>query len=324
MKVTFHQLEVFACVARRLSFTRAAEELSLSQPTVSAQIRQLGEEIGLPLFEQIGKTVTLTEAGRELLAASDAVFDTWSRFEMTVSDLRGLKRGRLALACVTTAKYFFPAILGPFCKRHPEIDVRLEIANRESVVERLRANRDDAYIMTLPPRDLDVECIPFRENQLVVVAAADHRLVGRPRIPLARLKEDRFIQREAGSGTRLQAQEHFDARGFTPNVRMELGGNEAIKHAVAAGLGISVLSRQVLGAGAALEGLAVLDVAGFPLRGQWFLVYPRGKRHSVVAQAFHDFLCGEIAERRLPVESPAGRLRGKASRSIKISSIKIN
>lgn len=317
--MTFHQLEVFACVARRLSFTRAAEELSLSQPTVSALIRQLAEEIGLPLFEQIGKTVTLTEAGRELLAASRSVFNTWSRFEMTVSDLRGLKRGGLALACVSTAKYFFPAILGPFCKRYPEIDVRLEIANRESIVERLRANRDDAYIMTLPPEELDVDCTPFRENQLVVVAPADHRLAGRKAIPLARLREDRFIQREAGSGTRIQAQEQFDTQGFTPNVRMELGSNEAIKHAVAAGLGISVLSRHVLGADPAREGLAVLDVAGFPLRGQWFLVYPRGKRHSVVAQAFHDFLCAEIAGQGMAAAAPAGRRRGKIADSTKMN-----
>ena len=303
MKVTFHQLEVFECVARRLSFTRAAEELSLSQPTVSAQMRQLSDEVGLPLFEQIGKSINLTDAGRELLAASRGVFDTWSRFEMTVADLRGLKRGLLKLACVTTAKYFVPGLLGPFCENYPEVEVRLEIANREQLVRRLRANQDDLYIMMNPPDDVDVERTEFRDNPLVVVAPAAHALTGRGGVPVARLRDERFILREPGSGTRACTDQFFADAGFAPKVRMELGSNEAIKHAVAAGLGIAVLSRHALDVEPALDGLTVLDVTGFPLHDDWYVVSLRGKRMSVVARAFYDHI---IAEAKRIRRDPAG------------------
>ena len=305
MKVTFHQLEVFDCVARRLSFTRAAEELSLSQPTVSAQMRQLSDEVGLPLFEQIGKTISLTDAGRELLAASRGVFDTWSRFEMTIADMRGLKRGVLRVACVTTAKYFVPALLGPFCESYPEVEIRLEIANREALVGRLRNNQDDLYVMMLPPEELDVEKTPFRENPLVVVAHAGHALAGRAAISLKRLREERFIMRESGAGTRIRVDRFFNETGFVPKVRMELSSNEAIKHAVAAGLGISVLSRNALDVDPQLDGLAVLDVEGFPLADDWYFVHLRGKRLSVVARAFFDHVVAEAARlKRLPAGMP--------------------
>lgn len=304
MKVTFHQLAVFECVARRLSFTRAAEELSLSQPTVSAQVRQLSEEIGLPLFEQIGKTISLTDAGRELLASSRQLFHTWSRFEMTVANLRGLKSGRLTVACATTAKYFTPDLLGPFCAAYPEIDVGLTIVNHDGLVERLRRNSDDLTIMTLPPPDLDLEGTPFRANPLVVVAPISHPLAGRRNIPLASLKAERFIYREPGSGTRTRLDQFFDGGGFVPDIRMELGSNEAIKHVVAAGLGISVLSHCALDVDPALDRLAVLDVAGFPLSDEWVMVYPRGKRLSPLAQAFYDHVVAQAA-RDAALQAPA-------------------
>lgn len=314
MKVTFHQLEVFVCVARRLSFTRAAEELSLSQPTVSAQMRQLAEEVGMPLFEQVGKTISLTDAGRELLAASRAVFESWSRFEMTIADMRGLKRGLLRIACVTTAKYFVPTLLGPFCDRYPDVEIRLEIANREALVERLRRNLDDLCIMMLPPEDVDVEQTPFRDNALVVVAHATHALAGRKAVSLKRMREERFIMREKGSGTRIRTEAFFAETGFVPRVRMELGSNEAIKHAVAAGLGISVLSRHALDVDPQFDGLAILDVGGFPLADDWFIVHPRGRRLSAVAQAFFDHVIAETAKlEQIPLATPAaGRLRPRA------------
>ena len=316
MKVTFHQLEVFDCVARRLSFTRAAEELSLSQPTVSAQMRQLSDEVGLPLFEQIGKTISLTDAGRELLAASRGVFDTWSRFEMTIADMRGLKRGVLRVACVTTAKYFVPALLGPFCENYPEVEVRLEIANRETLVGRLRNNEDDLYIMMLPPEELDVEKTPFRENPLAVVAPITHALAGRAGIELKQLRDERFIMREAGAGTRIRVDRFFNEAGFVPKVRMELSSNEAIKHAVAAGLGITVLSRNALDVDPQLDGLAVLDVKGFPLADDWYFVHLRGKRLSVVARAFYDHVVAEAARlKRLPAGMPMPALLSRSTQS---------
>lgn len=295
MKVTFHQLQVFECVAKHLSFTRAAEELSLSQPTVSAQIRQLSSETGLPLFEQIGKTVNLTAAGRELLAASREVFRVWSGFEMNIADMRGIKRGRLAIACATTAKYFAPGLLGPFCRNYPEVEVSLTIVNHDALIERLRRNLDDLTVMTQPPHGMDVEATALRADQLVLVAPAGHPLAGRKNIPLARLHGERFIMREPGSGTRIQVLNFFHSHQFEPAVRMELGSNEAIKHVVAAGLGVSVLSSQALDVDPAIDHLTVLDVEGFPIADQWFVVHPAGKRLSPVALAFHAYLLTQAA-----------------------------
>jgi LysR family transcriptional regulator, low CO2-responsive transcriptional regulator len=309
MKVTFHQLEVFESVARRLSFTRAAEELSLSQPTVSAQVKQLAEEVGMPLFEQLGKSIHLTDAGRELLLASRAVFDAWNRFEMTVSDMHGLKRGLLKIACASTAKYFTPGLLGPFCAKYPDVDVRLEIANRATLVERLRGNLDDLTIMMLPPDDIDVESEALRPNPLVVVAPSGHSLVGQKNIPVKLLARERFVARENGSATRAIADRFFDKHRTKIEVRMELGSNEAIKHAVAAGLGLAVLSQHTLDANPSVDKLAVLDVVGFPIQDTWYLVTPRGKRLSAVAQAFHDFLFeqerGKVATSAAPVSAVA-------------------
>ena len=214
---------------------------------------------------------------------------------MTVANLRGLKSGRLTVACATTAKYFTPDLLGPFCAAYPEIDVGLTIVNHDGLVERLRRNADDLTIMTLPPADIDLDGTPFRSNPLVVVAPAAHPLAGRRNIPLASLKAERFISREPGSGTRARLTQFFDDAGFAPDIRMELGSNEAIKHVVAAGLGISVLSQFALDIDPALDRLAVLDVAGFPLTDEWVMVYPRGKRLSPLAQAFYDHVVAQAA-----------------------------
>jgi len=291
-RATFRQLEIFEAVARSGSFSRAAEALHLTQPTISMQIRKLSEAVGMPLFEQLGKRVYLTQAGRELYRACRELFRTLDGFEMSIANLRGLKQGTLHLAAVTTAEYFLPRILGHFCQHYPGIDVALELTNREHALERLRQNLDDLYIFGQPPDDLDVEAVPFLENPLVVIAAADHPLVGMRRVPPERVAREPFLMREAGSGTRLAAEGFFAARGLAPKVRMELGSNEAIKQAVAGGLGLSVLSGHALREGEA--GLAVLKVVGFPLRKSWYVVYPRGKQLSVVARAFLEFALEHI------------------------------
>ncbi len=290
---TLRQLKVFEAIARHLSFTRAAEELHLTQPTVSMQIKQLTGTVGTPLFEQIGKRIHLTGAGQALHATCREIFNSIERFEMDVANRKGLKKGRLKLAVITTAEYFAPRLLGPFCQRHPGIDVSLKVTNRESVLERLVQNLDDLYILGQPPENLDVCSEPFLENPLVVVAPRGHPLSEQKRIPLKRLAEVPFLMREPGSGTRMMTQRLFDEQGIPVNIRMELGSNEAIKQAIAGGLGLSVLSRHSL----ALEGeqgpLVILDVQHFPIRRNWYVVYPSGKQLSTVAQAFLEFLKDE-------------------------------
>lgn len=290
IRFTWNQLRIFEAVARHLSHTRAAEELHVVQPTVSTQISQLSAAVGLPLFEQTGKKLHLTQAGRELLAACQELFDCWGRFEMGVADLKGMKRGTLRIAVVTTAKYFVPRLLGPFCRQHPGVDVALEVVNRDRVIERLAANLDDLYIMGVPPDQLPTERHAFLENPLVVIAPNDHPLARRRSIALTALAGEQWIAREAGSGTRIAGDRFLSAHHLKPRIRMQLGNNEAVKWSVAAGLGIAIISRHALMLEPMQDKLAVLDVQGFPVRRSWYVVFPKGKRLSVLAQGFFAYL----------------------------------
>ncbi|MBW4665538.1 MAG: LysR family transcriptional regulator [Chroococcus sp. CMT-3BRIN-NPC107] len=290
---TLHQLKVFEAIARSGSFTRAAEEMFLSQPTVSQQIKQLTKAVGTPLFEQIGKRIYLTDAGKEVLIACKDISEKMSQLEMTLADLKGLKQGNLRLAVITTAKYFVPRLLGQFRHRYPGIKVALQVTNRKQVLDRLSENEDDLYILGQPPEGLDINLRPILENALVAIAPSDHPLAGEKNITLQRFAEEPFIIREAGSGTRMAVEQFFAENRCEINVEMEIGSNEAIKHAIVGGLGVSVLSRHVL----ALEGtkgpLTILDVEGFPIQRHWYIVYPASKQLSVVASTFLEYLLNE-------------------------------
>jgi DNA-binding transcriptional LysR family regulator len=288
--ITLRQLEVFAAIVRQGGFTRAAEELFLTQPTVSMQIKKLTDAVGMPLFEQIGKTLYLTDAGRSLYKFTCEIFDHFARFEMTLADMKGLKQGSLRLAVVTTAKYFVPLILGKFCQQYPGVDVSLKVSNRERVLQRMSENEDDLYIFGRPPTGIPTVSEPFLENPLVVVAPVDHPLANQKAIPLEKLADLSMLVREPGSGTRMAAERLFAEHGVTMKVRMELGSNEAIKQAVIGGLGISVLSRHTLSSEAKGGTLTLLDVQGFPIKRHWYVVYPEGKQLSIVAQTFRDYL----------------------------------
>lgn len=290
MHFSLRQLHIFEAVARHLSYTRAAEELHLTQPAVFTQVKQLEDGVGLALLERMGKQLFLTEAGREVLAASRETVATLERLEMRLADLQGLKRGKLRIAIVTTAKYLIPRLLGEFCTRYPGIEAGLTVTNREKLLARLAENADDLVVLGVPPEHLDVIATPIADNPLVVVARQDHPLAGKKRIPLKRLADEPFILREPGSGTRLTIERHFARHGLTPRLRMELGSNEAIKQAIAGGLGISVLSRHTLALEAGQGPLLVLDVATFPLMRQWYVAYPAGKHLSAAAEAFLEHL----------------------------------
>lgn len=286
MNVSFRQLRVFLAVAEQGSISAAARLCHVTQPTVSMQLRELAEAVGLPLYEVVGKRLVLTAAGQELAQTARAIAGEWASFEQRMDGMKGLERGRLRVAVVSTAQYFVPRILGDFCHRHPQIDVSLEVLNRDGVVQRLRENRDDLYIMSQPPRDVELDQQVFLPNPLVLIAAADHPLAGRQNLPLEALQGERFILREKGSGTRLACDAFFQAHGLQPDVRLELGSNEAIVQAVAGGMGLAVVSRHALAPQAASAELAWLDVQGFPIRSQWSIVTLRGKRLSPIAQVF--------------------------------------
>jgi len=287
---SLRQLQVFEAIVRLGSFTRAADELFVTQPTVSMQTKKLADVLGLPLLEQTGRQVRPTEAGAELYHSCRAIFETLANLEMKVDDLKGIKRGRLRLGVITTAKYFAPELLGEFCKHYPGVESALKVSNRDRILERISASEDDLYIMgQAPDGPPDVEALAFAPNPLVVMAPRDHPLVGEKSIPLARIAAEPFILREPGSGIRDATLRLFEQHRIRPRVSMELGSNEAIKHAIVGDLGLSVLSLHTL----TLEGpdgpVAILDVEGFPIMRQWHLVYPKGKELSPVAQAFLEF-----------------------------------
>lgn len=294
--LSYRQLETFATVARLGSFSRAAEALHLTQPAVSIQIRQIIDSIGLPLFDQSSRELRLTAVGHELLQTARELDDSWNRFQSAVDALKGLKKGRLRVALVTTAKYFLPRMLGAFCQRYPEIDIELEVANRARIIERLRANEDDLYIMSFPPEELDVVATPFLDNPLVVVAPAAYALPGGP-LTLADLAPHPFLLRESGSGTRKAVDRHLARSGLTLKVKLALGSNEAIRDLVATGMGLAILSRHVLGEHPEEDGLRILDVAGFPLQQPWSVVHLRQKILSLTAQAFMNELLSAVSSK---------------------------
>lgn len=288
---TLRQLQVFEAVARLGGFTRAAEELFLAQPTVSMQMKKLAETIGLPLIQQVGVRIQLTDTGRDVYTACQEVFHTLADLEMKITDVKGTKRGHFKLAVISSAKYLAPYLLGQFHQQHPGIDISLKVTNRERLVEWLANHEHDLYIMGQPPHAMEVEAYPLIPNPLVVMASRDHPLVHVPNISLTRLLEEAFIMREAGSGTRAALTRLFESKGLTPPVaKMEFSDNEAIKHAISAGLGISILSLHAL----VLEGtsgpIALLDVQDFPINRQWYLVHPKGKKLSIVARTFLDLV----------------------------------
>jgi DNA-binding transcriptional LysR family regulator len=290
MRVTLGQLKAFEAVARLGSFSGAGKELFITQPAVSKKVRQLQDEVGLPLIEQVGKQLYLTDAGRLLLGVCTDWLTTWSQFEQSIADLQGLKRGRLKIAVVTTSKYFMPRVLGPFCARYPGIDVAMEVVNRDRLLERLARNEDDLYVMGVPPDDIDIISRPLIDNTLVVVGPASHPLTRRRRVRFAELADQVFLMREQGSGTRIAIERLFEEKGIPLKVKMELGSNEAIKQAVAGGLGLAIMSRHAINTLSGNEGVIELNVQGFPLRRHWYVVTPAGRQLSVVATTFIEFL----------------------------------
>ena len=242
MHITLRQLRVFEAVARHLSYTRASQELHLSQPAVSMQIRQLEEDVGMPLFEKLGKRTELTEAGREVYNYSRGISHALQELEEVMQSLKGVSRGQINIAVASTVNYFAPRLLAVFHQRYPGISPRLDVTNRETLVRLLEGNSVDIALMGLPPTEVEVDSEAFMDNPLVVIAPPTHPLVGTPQIPQARLADETFVMREPGSGTRQAMERHFKEQGILIRHGMQMTRNEAVKQAVRSGLGLSVVS----------------------------------------------------------------------------------
>ncbi len=286
MNISFRQLRLVLALAETGSVSGAARVMHVTQPTASMQLKDVADAIGLPIYELVARRVYMTEVGKELAQTARVVAAEWDGFEQRVNAFKGYTRGKLRVALVSTAKYFVPRLLGNFCKRYPEIDVSMEVLNRDGVVARLRNNLDDLYVMSIPPTDLDLVAEVFMSNPLVMVCASGNPLVKKEMLSLADLSGQRFILREQGSGTRMAVDNCFKQLKFRPDLRLELGSNEAIKESVAGGMGISVISSHALHGNAKEHGVSVLNVAGFPVESHWHVVHPRGKKLSPIASIF--------------------------------------
>lgn len=296
IRATLQQLRVFQAVAEHRNFTRAAEEIHLSQPGVSIQVKRLEEILDTTLFEKMGNQIYLTAEGQALLETCNQVFENFAGFEEKLKALHGEVTGPLRLSAVTTAKYFLPQYLGGFLRQYPQVISKLKVSNHERIIERIEANADDIYIMaTLPQRD-DIEVHTFLEDQLVVLAHPNHPLAKKKKIKPEQLASERIITREPGSGIRLTGEKMFRERGINVEPYMELGSGEAIKQAVMSDLGISILSSFSLKLELQSKQLVLLNVEGFPLNRNWYAVHRKGKYLSRAAKTFLDYLQQENFE----------------------------
>ncbi|VAW94816.1 RuBisCO operon transcriptional regulator CbbR [hydrothermal vent metagenome] len=290
MNVTFRQLKVFEAVARHLSYTRAAQELHLTQPAVSMQIKQLEESAGLPMFEQLGKKVYLTEAGKEMYSYSRNIAAQLSEAEDVLEQLKGVRRGHLDISVATTANYFATRLLAAFVSEFPDVTFSLDVTNRASLLRQLDMNEKDLVIMGRPPDEMNLDTDMFMENPLVVIASANHPLAKKRKLELAELANESFVIREQASGTRIAIQRFFTEQGIEFKTSMEMTSNEAIKQSVEAGLGLGIVSVHTLELELETRRLAVLDVKQFPILRHWYLVHRHAKRLSPVAEAFREFV----------------------------------
>ena len=297
---TLRQIEIFLKVAELGSIARASEELCLAQPSVSIQVKKLSDAIGLPLYEVIGKSLKLTTAGRHVEAAGKEIFQTIDGLDTTINDLKGLKSGTLSISVVSTAKYFLPYILAPFCELHPGVEVKLHIGNRDVIVDRLKDNVDDLYFFSELPHGMEVTSYPFLPNPIVVIASKQHPLSKRKKLRWQDIENERFIMRETGADSMIRVQDYLTKNGLRMHDVMTIQSNEAIKHAVMADMGISILSAYIL-SNADTDGLTQLNVEGFPIMSQWELAHLKNKQLSPVAQRLLEFIL-EHGRKVLPMK----------------------
>jgi LysR family transcriptional regulator, low CO2-responsive transcriptional regulator len=292
--VTFRQLRVFAEVARHLSFSRAAEQLHLTPPAVTMQVKELESHVGLPLFERQGRKVALTTAGEYFLVYAKRLIATLKDADDAMARFKRLETGLLTIGLVSTAKYFVPHLLVRFREEHPGVDVRLQVTgNREQLVAMLLANEVDLAVMGRPPRELATRAEPFAAHPHVIVCPADHPLRSTGQVPVAALAPYPFIVREPSSGTRHAMEGFFREHRFEPRITMEMSSNETIKQAVMAGMGLSFLSLHTVGLELRNGLMHIVDVEGTPVMRTWNVVNLLSKVLSPAAEAFRYFILEE-------------------------------
>lgn len=300
MNFTLHQLRVFGMVARHKSMTEASRQLHMSQPAVSIQIKQLQESVGIPLIEVVGRKLYLTNAGERLYEAYTSINRELESFDSAVSQFQGGLKGTLSISAASTAKYFVPYLLGEFLRRYPLLKISLKVTNRDEVLHHLSQNEFDLAVLTQLPKDDSIEVIPFFDNPLVMAAPADHPLADSKQVTVDQLADETFIYRELGSGTRMVMERYLSEKGIKAEPAMELSTNEAVKQAIMAGIGISVISKLSMGNELTLNQISILNVNDFPILTRWHMLYKKEKKLTPVTQNFISFLQEKNLEQYTP------------------------
>ena len=297
MNVTFRQLRVFAEVARLGSVQRAADALHLTPPAVSMQVKELEGQVGLPLFDRAGRRLALSTAGEYFLVYARRLLGTLKEADDAMARFKRVESGVLTVGMVSSAKYFLPQLLARFHGEHPAVEVRLRLGSREQLVALMQANEVDLAIMGRPPKDFPNRAEPFAMHPHVLVTSPEHPLAQAEHVPAAALAREPCIVREAGSGTRAALQEYLDHHHLQPVFVMEMNSTEAIKQAVMAGLGVSLLSLHTIGLEWRHGLIAAPPVQGLPLMRRWHVVCTAGKLLSPAAEALRYFVLeqGEAA-----------------------------
>jgi DNA-binding transcriptional LysR family regulator len=309
-RATFRQLQIFCAVTRHLSFVRASEELHLSQPAVSMQIKQLEEALGLPLLDRFGKRVALTEAGVRVHEHASRVIGELNDAEQTINQLKGLRGGRITVGMVSTAKYFVPKLLARFTAQHPNLDLRILAGNRGTLNGYLHRNEIDLAVMGRPPRGLEMVTEAFAQHPYVFIGSPDHPCAGADSIDLFELRGETVLLREPDSGTRALSDEYFEKTLFRPKRLIEMDSNEMIKQAVIAGMGVALISLHTLSLELRHRALAILMVQGTPLMRTWHVAHLADKRHSPAARALRDYVIehgGEFLRTEFAAVAPPPR-----------------
>jgi DNA-binding transcriptional LysR family regulator len=290
VNATLRQFKVFEMVARHLSFTRAAEELFLTQPAVSMQIKQFEDHLGLMLFERLGRKIYLTEAGKEIYRLSRDITVKLEETAAIVDEMRGAEGGHLVVSVASTVQYFAIRLLAGFRQHYPKVNVSLKVTNHKGLLQLLDQNETDIVLMGTPPENHDLKYEFLLDNPLVIIAPAHHPLQGQKNIALPTLSDQTFLMREQGSGTRTSVEKFFAEKGISVSASMEMNNNSAIKLGVEAGLGLGIVSSHTIDAEIDTGRLVILDVEAFPLMRKWYMVRREGKRLSEVGNAFEEFV----------------------------------
>ena len=290
MRIDLRQLEILEAVARSGSLTHAAEALNVTQPAISIQMRKLETEIGISLFEREGRGVQLTEVGEEVLNHAQRINGVLDDLRENIRHFKGVRKGVLRIAVVSTANYFIPGYIAHFRKLHPGVTINLRVANRDNLLGMLASNESDLAITGQPPEDSDLIARPFKENPLVVIAPPDHPLAGKSNITPQDLAKFPFVIRESGSGTRAAMERAFREHGLECQTSCVVSSNEAVKQAVQAQLGLAIISRQTTELETETKRLTILPCDDLSLRRQWYVVYRNFRRLLPTALEFRNQL----------------------------------